>query len=190
MAETLAVPKQKLSAPPLAIHRLGDRVLRQSSKRVSQVNAEIRQLAREMLQTMYSADGIGLAAPQVGVAKQVIVVDVDPENAANPPLILVNPVIESLGTTLATGQEGCLSIPGVYLEVRRPAAVEVSYKDEHGRPQRRWVDDLTARVIQHETDHLHGILFVDRVESPLKLAQELARNRFSLADVRRIPPSS
>jgi peptide deformylase len=90
--------KSKLEHPPYAIHTLGDRVLRQTAKRVAKVDAEVRRIVEDMLRTMYSADGIGLAAPQVAVSKQIIVIDIDPEEAANEPLILINPVIRKKST--------------------------------------------------------------------------------------------
>lgn len=183
MPAAIQVEKTKLKPPPLDIHTLGDRVLRQPSKRVAKVDDEIRALVREMLQTMYSADGIGLAAPQVAVNKQLVVVDIDPENAATPPLVLINPQIIRVSKELATGQEGCLSIPGVYLDVVRPAALEVSYKDENGRPQKLQANDLLARCILHEMDHLTGVLFVDRVDNALALNQELKKNGFYTKDV-------
>ncbi len=183
MPAAIQVEKTKLKQPPLDIHTLGDRVLRQPAKRVAKVDDEIRALVREMLQTMYSADGIGLAAPQVAVNKQLVVVDIDPENAATPPLVLINPQIIRVAKELATGQEGCLSIPGVYLDVVRPAALEVSYKDENGRPQKLQANDLLARCILHEMDHLTGVLFVDRVDNALALNQELKKNGFYTKDV-------
>lgn len=186
MTAAIQIEKTKVKNPPLDIHVLGDRVLRQPAKRVAKVDQDIRDLAREMLQTMYSADGIGLAAPQVAVNKQLIVVDVDPENAAAPPLILINPKIIRASKELATGQEGCLSIPGVYLDVVRPAAVEVSFKDENGRPQKLQAADLLARCILHEMDHLTGVMFVDRVDNQLALNQELQKNGFSSKDVKAV----
>ncbi|HIK43844.1 MAG TPA: peptide deformylase [Leptolyngbyaceae cyanobacterium M65_K2018_010] len=183
MSATIQVEKTKVKQPPLEIHTLGDRVLRQPAKRVAKVDDELRQLVRDMLQTMYSSDGIGLAAPQVAVNKQLLVVDIDPDNAAAPPLILVNPQVTRLSKELAVGQEGCLSIPGVFLDVVRPAAIEVSFKDENGRPQRLQASDLLARCILHEMDHLNGVLFVDRVENGLALNQELKKNGFYLKDV-------
>ncbi|MCS6782093.1 MAG: peptide deformylase [Gloeomargarita sp. SKYBB_i_bin120] len=182
----LPVEKTKLAAPPLRVEVLGSKVLRQTAKRVPQVNQELRDLAVQMLQTMYSREGIGLAAPQVGILKQVIVVDTEPDNAATPPLVLVNPVIEAQSEEWVVGEEGCLSIPGVFLPVKRPAQVTVSYRDEWGRWQRRQFTDLLARVVLHEMDHLQGVMFVDRVENPLALARELSKHRFSLADVRRV----
>jgi len=176
----------KLAKPPLEVHRLGDRVLRQPAKRVAKVDAEIKQLIREMLQTMYSADGIGLAAPQVAVNKQVLVVDLEPDEAANQPLVLINPVVTQTSRDISVMQEGCLSIPNVFLDVKRPAAIEVSYKDENGRPQKLTADGLLACCIQHEIDHLNGILFVDRVENQLLLNQELVKQGFSAQAVKSI----
>ncbi|MDC0834175.1 Peptide deformylase [Geitlerinema sp. FC II] len=182
----ILVEKTKLERPPLTIHYLGDRVLRQNCKRVSRVDDKVRQLAREMLQSMYSSDGIGLAAPQVGMAKQMLVVDCNLDDPTTPPLILINPKIKRFSRDIALGQEGCLSIPGVYLDVKRPAAIEVIYKDERGRPQTRAFTGLAARAIQHEMDHLEGIMFVDRVENEIELTQELAKHGFSYKTVRRI----
>ncbi|KGF73310.1 peptide deformylase [Neosynechococcus sphagnicola sy1] len=179
MPSEVLVEKKKLKQPPLEIHYLGDRVLRQSTKRVTKIDDQLRQLVREMLQTMYSADGVGLAAPQVGMHKQLIVVDCDPEEPANPPLVLINPIIKQASPELELGMEGCLSIPNVFLEVRRSLAIEVSYKDEQGRPRTLQAKDFLARAIQHEMDHLHGVMFVDRVENTLMLNQELTKQGFA-----------
>lgn len=184
MAAEVLVPKKKLAKPPLDIHHLGDRVLRQPAKRIAKVDAELKSLIREMLQTMYSADGIGLAAPQVAVNKQLIVIDCNPDEAATPALVLVNPTVTQASRDISVTQEGCLSIPGVYLDVKRPAAIEVSYKDENGRPQKLAVTGLLACCIQHEIDHLNGVLFVDRVENGLLLNQELAKHGFSTQAVK------
>ncbi|OLP17843.1 peptide deformylase [Leptolyngbya sp. 'hensonii'] len=184
MATEVVVEKKKLKKPPMEIHHLGDKVLRQPARRISRVDEEIRLLIRDMLQTMYSADGIGLAAPQVAVAKQLIVVDCEPDNAATPPLILINPEIKQVSRDMCVAQEGCLSIPEVYLDVKRPEVIEVSYKDEFGRPQRLTTGGLLARAIQHEMDHLNGILFVDRVENRLTLSQELAKYGFAINAVK------
>lgn len=186
MTAAVLVEKKKLAKPPLDIYQLGDRVLRQPAKRVAKVDAEIKQIIREMLQTMYSADGIGLAAPQVAINKQIIVVDINPGEAATPPLILINPSVTKSSRDVSVTQEGCLSIPGVYLDVKRPAEVEVSYKDENGRPQRLTATDLLACCIQHEIDHLNGVLFVDRVENGLLLDQELNKHGFSAKAVKAV----
>ena len=184
MTSVVAVEKQKLEKPPLQIHYLGDRVLRHPAKRIARVDEDVRKLVREMLQTMYSANGIGLAAPQVAVNKQLIVIDCEPDNPANPPLVLINPKITSYSRELCNLEEGCLSIPGVYLEVTRPQAIEVAFKDEHGRPRKLKASELLARVIQHEMDHLNGVLFVDRVENSLALTEELDKQGFSIQAVK------
>ncbi|MER3434287.1 MAG: peptide deformylase [Leptolyngbya sp. ERB_1_1] len=186
MPSSVLVEKKKLENPPLQMHHLGDRVLRQSAKRVAKVDDEVREIVRQMLQTMYSEDGIGLAAPQVGIHKQIIVVDIEPDKPEVAPLVLINPVIKKFGTKTCSGQEGCLSIPGVYLDVERPEAIEVSFKDETGRVRTLSADGLLSRAIQHEIDHLNGVLFVDRVENQLALNQELKKRGFSANDVRSI----
>ncbi|MBD2499018.1 peptide deformylase [Anabaena azotica] len=184
MPSEIAVEKKKLKNPPLQLHYLGDRALRQPAKRITKVDDEIRQLIRDMLQTMYSSDGIGLAAPQVGVNKQLIVIDCEPDNPAKPPLVLINPTIKQVSREICTEQEGCLSIPGVYMDVKRPEFVEIAYKDENGRPQTLKAGDLLGRCIQHEMDHLNGVVFVDRVDNSLTLAQELSKNGFSYQAVK------
>ncbi len=184
MSSSLLVEKKKLDRPPLDIHTLGDRVLRTPAKRIAKVDDSIRQLAKEMLQTMYSADGIGLAAPQVAIAKQIVVIDCDPQEAANIPLILINPTIKAHSRQICTYQEGCLSVPGVYMDVQRPEVVEVSYKDEYGRPKTLKADGLLARAIQHELDHLQGVMFVDRVDNAIALTEELQKFGFSTQDVK------
>jgi peptide deformylase len=186
MPTSILVEKKKLAKPPLDIHHLGDRVLRQPAKRIAKVDDEIRQTIVAMLQTMYSADGIGLAAPQVGIHKQLIVIDCEPDKPEIPPLVLINPTIKSTGKTHCKDQEGCLSIPGVYLDVERPETVEVAYKDESGRPRSLKADGLLARAIQHEMDHLNGVLFVDRVENELALTEELHKKGFSVQHVQHI----
>ncbi|MEM9136104.1 MAG: peptide deformylase [Cyanobacteria bacterium P01_F01_bin.42] len=184
--EPFLIEKTKLKDPPLEIRMLGDRVLRQSTKRVAQINNETRELAKHMLQTMYSADGIGLAAPQVGLAKKMLVIDVDPEEASNLPLVMINPKIRKYAGDIIVGKEGCLSIPGVYLDVKRPDYIEVAYKDETGRPKVLKVTGLLSRVIQHEVDHLEGVMFVDRVENSFLLNDELAKHGYSRQTVRPI----
>lgn len=184
MPSDIAVEKKKLKNPPLQLHYLGDRVLRQPAKRVTKIDDELRQLVREMLQTMYSSDGIGLAAPQVGINKQLIVIDCKPDEPDHPPLVLINPVIKQVSNKLCVAQEGCLSIPKVFLDVKRPEVVTIAYKDEYGRPQTLKADDLLGRCILHEMDHLNGVVFVDRVENSLTLAQELSKNGFSYQAVK------
>ena len=180
----VAVTKEPLDVAPLEIHTLGDRVLHQPAKRISKVDAAVRDLARDMLRSMYTARGIGLAAPQVGVHKQLLVIDLDIENAAAPPLVLINPEITSASASVDTYEEGCLSIPGVYLDVVRPSAIQLSYRDEMGRPRTMKADGLMARCIQHEMDHLQGVLFVDRVTDEGNRNRELNEHGFKAVDVR------
>lgn len=186
MSRGVQVPKRVIDNPPLTIATLGSQVLRQPARRISKVDETVRELARDMLRSMYAASGIGLAAPQVGVHKQLLVIDLDPENATAPPMVLINPEITSFGASLDTYEEGCLSIPGVYLDVVRPSVVEVSYRDEMGRPQKLRADNLLARCIQHELDHLNGVLFVDRVTDELSLNEGLEQKGFNRADVNSI----
>jgi peptide deformylase len=186
MAVQILVEKKKLDKPPLNIHLFGDKILRQTAKRINKVDDDLRQTIREMLQTMYSSDGIGLAAPQVGIHKQLVVIDCELENPAAPPLILINPEIKSYSKSLCKDQEGCLSIPGIYMDVERPEQVEVSYKDENGRPRTIKADGLLARAIQHEMDHLNGVLFVDHITDSLTLTEELKKKGFSIKAVQHI----
>jgi peptide deformylase len=186
MTETLTITKEKLSKPPLDLHFLGDRILRQNAKRIARIDQSVRDLAKEMLQTMYSENGIGLAAPQVAINKQMIVIDCQPDNPANPPLVLINPVIKKYSKDLCIGEEGCLSIPRVFLEVVRPRSVEVVFKDESGKQHKLSASGLLARVIQHEMDHLNGVLFVDRVKNSMLLNEELHKQGFALEAVQPI----
>lgn len=182
----LQVSKQPVENPPYDIHQLGDQVLRTPAKRIGKVDESVRALARDMLVSMYAARGIGLAAPQIGVHQQLLVIDLEIEDPQSPPLVLINPEITAVGGTICTYEEGCLSIPGVYLDVVRPSVVEVSYRDEMGRPKKLKADGLMARCIQHEMDHLNGVLFVDRVTDEDKLREGLREKGFDRADVRSI----
>lgn len=180
---SVQVPKEPLDQPPLTIHTLGSKELRTSARRVSKVDEGTRDLARDMLRSMYAARGIGLAAPQVGVHKQLLVIDLDIEEASTPPIVLINPEITAASATVCTYEEGCLSIPKLYLNVVRPSEVEVTYRDDQGRPRRIKADGLLARCIQHEMDHLTGVLFVDRVSDELTLIDGLQQNGFDRSDV-------
>ena len=183
---SIAVPKEPVENPPLEIYKLGNKVLRTPAHRISKVDGSIRDLAKEMLTSMYSAKGIGLAAPQVGIEKRVLVIDLDIENPSTPPHVFINPEIISSSATIDTYEEGCLSIPGVYLDVIRPSSIKVSFRDEMGRPKKMNADGLLGRCIQHEIDHLNGILFVDRVTQDDSLKKELKENGFSYKDVNTI----
>ncbi len=180
---SIAISKEPLETPPFEIHTLGNQVLRKPARRISKVDESIRDLARDMLRSMYSAKGIGLAAPQVGVHNQLLVIDLDIENSANPPLVLINPEIISSSASLETYEEGCLSIPEVYMDVIRPASIKVSFRDEMGRPKKMNADGLMGRCIQHEIDHLNGVLFVDRVSNQEDLNIALKEHGFRSEDV-------
>ena len=180
---TAKVKKEVIDNPPLEIYKLGSKTLRTSAKRISKVDIDTRKLASEMLQSMYSAKGIGLAAPQVGISKELLVIDINFEDSAAEPLILINPEITAFGSTLNSYEEGCLSIPGVYLNVIRPSTIKLKFRDEMGRPRKMNADGLLARCIQHEVDHLKGVLFVDRVTSKEDLKKELTKEGYKMKDV-------
>lgn len=148
-------------------------VLKQKAQPVAQVDDEVRTLIKDMFESMYASDGVGLAAPQVGVLKNVIVLDTTPKQPESRPVAMVNPEIVSIeGKTIY--KEGCLSIPGEAEEVDRAAVVTVRYLDEQGASQTLRAEGLLAIAIQHETDHLHGTMFVDHISS---LKRELIRKR-------------
>ncbi len=180
---SIAISKEPLENPPLQIHTLGNQVLRRPARRISKVDESIRELVKDMLRSMYSAKGIGLAAPQVGIDKQLLVIDLDLENPTNPPLVLINPEIITTSASLETYEEGCLSIPEVYLDVLRPSSIKISFRDEMGRPKKMNVDGLMGRCIQHEIDHLNGVLFVDRVTNKTDLDIALKEHGFRSEDV-------
>ena len=177
------VNKEVIDNPPLEIYKLGSETLRTEAKRISKVDNQIRNLAKDMLQSMYAAKGIGLAGPQVGISKELLVIDINFEDSAAEPLILINPEITAFGSTLNTYEEGCLSIPGVYLNVVRPSTIKLKFRDEMGRPRKMNADGLLARCIQHEVDHLRGVLFVDRVTSTDELKKELTKEGYKMKDV-------
>ena len=177
------VNKEAVDNPPLEIFKLGSKTLRTEAKRISKVDNQIRHLAKDMLQSMYSAKGIGLAGPQVGISKELLVIDLNFEDSAAEPLILINPEITAFGSTLTTYEEGCLSIPGIYLNVVRPSTIKLKFRDEMGRPRKMNADGLLARCIQHEVDHLKGVLFVDRVTSTEELKKELTKEGYKMKDV-------
>ena len=177
------VKKEAIENPPLEIFKLGSETLRTEAKRISKVDNKLRDLARDMLKSMYSAKGIGLAGPQVGISKELLVIDINFEDSAAEPLILINPEITAFGSTLTTYEEGCLSIPGVYLNVVRPSTIKLKFRDEMGRPRKMNADGLLARCIQHEVDHLKGVLFVDRVTSTDELKKELTKEGYKMKDV-------
>lgn len=153
----------------LEIKEYGEPVLREKSLPVKEITPEILNLIRDMAETMYTAPGVGLAAPQVGVSKRIIIIDGEEEGL----IVLINPtMVKSEGEVRA--EEGCLSIPGVYSEVKRSSKVTVKALNESGEPIKITKEGLLARALQHEIDHLEGILFVDRIG---KVKRQLLLNK-------------
>ncbi|CAM3720245.1 peptide deformylase [Cohnella lubricantis] len=138
-----------------------DDVLRERAQEVTKFNANLHKLLDDMADTMYDADGVGLAAPQIGISKRVFVVDADEEHGL---IELINPeIVSKEGEQF--GPEGCLSIPGLQGDVRRAQKVVIRGQDRHGNPVEYTGTDLLARALQHELDHLNGVLFIDLAES-------------------------
>jgi peptide deformylase len=151
---------------------MGDPVLREECAEIHEVDEDVRRLARDMFDTMYEADGVGLAANQVGITRRLIVVD--PREQDLTPVALVNPRVVATGDGTDRAEEGCLSIPGLREVVERKSAVTVEALDLDGESVRIEAEGLLARVLLHEIDHLDGILFLDRV-SPLKRKMALKK---------------
>ena len=140
-----------------------DPILRQKSLEVKTVDKDLKNLMDDMLLTMYSAPGIGLAAIQVGVPKRVIVIDLSREKENKNPMFFINPKIISKSENWATYEEGCLSVPGQFAEIDRPDQCHIEFLDYNGKKQNMQVEGLLATCIQHEMDHLEGILFIDHL---------------------------
>ena len=138
-----------------------NKILRQISKPVEKVGKEEQQLMDDMLETMYHANGIGLAAIQIGVPKRIIVIDLSKDENKKEPRYFVNPIIKNKDTSKTTYEEGCLSVPNQFAEIDRPKACDVEYLDYNGVKKTLEAKDLLATCIQHEMDHLEGILFID-----------------------------
>ena len=146
-----------------------DKLLRQVSKPVEKVGDIERELMKDMLDTMYTAKGIGLAAIQIGVPKRIIVLDISKEENKKNPMYFVNPIIIKKNDEKVTYEEGCLSVPNQFAEIDRPSKCEVEYLDYNGNKNKIKAEGLLATCIQHEIDHLEGILFIDYL-SKLKKA--------------------
>ncbi len=155
--------------------------LKQKAKPVEVVDDAVRQLVKDMFESMYAADGVGLAAPQIGVLKNVIVLDTTPRQPESRPVAMINPEILTLdGKTVY--KEGCLSVPGEAEDVERALTVTVRYLDEQGVQQTLSADGLLAIAVQHETDHLKGVMFVDHISA---LKRDLIRKRMKKVQVAR-----
>tara|TARA_B110001452_G_scaffold53344_1_gene40739 strand:+ start:172 stop:690 length:519 start_codon:yes stop_codon:yes gene_type:complete len=158
-----------------------NKVLRQISNPVKEVGDEERKLMDDMLDTMYAAPGIGLAAIQIGVPKRIIVIDISKEENKKTPMYFVNPIIKNKNSEKATYEEGCLSVPDQFAEIERPNTCEVEYLDYSGKKQLLKADGLLATCIQHEMDHLEGILFIDYLSKLKKsmILKKLSKKKHS-----------
>ena len=146
-----------------------NKLLRQISQKVDKVGKDEQKLMDDMLETMYSANGIGLAAIQVGVPKRIIVMDINKEKDKKNPMYFVNPIIKNQDSKKSTYEEGCLSVPNQFAEIDRPKKCEVEYLDYNGKKQLLKAEGLHATCIQQEMDHLEGILFIDYLSKLKKM---------------------
>jgi peptide deformylase len=165
-----------MTIKPLII--LPDPILREVSKPIETMDSEVKKLADDMLETMYDAPGIGLAAIQIGVARRMLVLDVSKDGEDKQPLVFINPEIVASSNTRSVYEEGCLSIPDYYAEVERPATITVKHLDRDGKEQVTEADGLLATCLQHEMDHLNGVLFIDHIS---KLKREMVIRKFTKA---------
>jgi peptide deformylase len=149
---------------------LGNEILRQKAEPITEINEEIVQLANDMIASLNPKEGIGLAGPQVGVMKRIFIVHIEDEE----PMVFINPSIIGTSQDEVLYEEGCLSIPGVWADVKRPSVIQVQAWNEKGKAFKVEASGIMARVIQHEYDHLEGILFVDRL-SELKRSKLLTK---------------
>ena len=138
-----------------------NKILREKSLRVDEVDEGLQQLMNDMVETMYAAPGIGLAAIQVGVPKRVIVLDISKKEGIKKPMYFINPEIINKSEKKSTYEEGCLSVPGQFAEIDRPESCHIKYLDYYGQPKELKARGMLATCIQHEIDHLEGILFID-----------------------------
>ncbi len=165
-------------------------VLRQKARKIKRFGPELAKLAQDMLETMHASNGIGLAAPQVGLSIRLFVVEI-PQEEGNPqsgkPYVFVNPKIIRKSHEEVLGEEGCLSIPGIYGDVWRAAEVIVRAQDPYGKEFKMRARDLLARVILHEYDHLEGILFIDYIGDPAQLRQYVEKDGELVAQPARFP---
>jgi len=159
----------------LPIVTLPDPILRSTSTTVERVDDDVRRLVDDMLETMYAAPGIGLAAIQVAVPKRLLVVDVSDKDEERQPIAMINPEIVRLSDTKRVYEEGCLSIPDVLVEIERPFEVAVRYIDRDGKLQELQADGLLATAIQHELDHLDGRMIIDYLS---RLKRDIVVRRF------------
>src|SRR5688500_3135318 len=161
-----------------------DKRLRMKSEPVKALDQEVRTLIEDMFETMYAAPGIGLAAIQIGVARRIVTMDLAKKDDPAEPQVFINPEIVWSSDEKATYEEGCLSIPEYYEEVERPKSVRVKFLDRDGKPQEIEADGLLATCLQHEIDHLNGVLFIDHIS---KLKRDMVLKKFKKAAKRGEP---
>ena len=157
-------------------------VLKQKAEKVDVVDDELRKLFDDMLETMYASNGCGLAAPQIGVSKRVVVIDIAHEGEEPAPIYMANPEIIWSSDEVEVCEEGCLSVPEMRAEVTRPASVKIRYSDYHGKECELLAEDFLAVAVQHELDHLDGILYIDKIsrlkrQMLLKKLEKLRKER-------------
>lgn len=162
-----------------------DPLLRKVSEPVTSVNTEVKNLMDDMLETMYAAPGIGLAAVQVGVLKRIIVIDLSKDGQKKDPLFIVNPQITFKSDELISYEEGCLSIPNQFAEVKRPSSCKVNFLDYNGKEREINADGLLATCVQHEVDHLNGVLFIDHL-SKLKKDIIIKKTKKQVKEIDRV----
>ena len=158
---------------------LPDERLRAVADPIAAVDDSVKQLAKDMLETMYAAPGIGLAAPQIGELKRIVVMDLAKEGETPDPIVMINPEILKYSEETVTTEEGCLSIPEIYYDVERPADVTVRYTDLDGKIVERDASDRLAICIQHELDHLDGVLYIDYLS---RLKRDRVLKKFQKAE--------
>ncbi len=152
----------------LPVYVYGSSVLKKDAEPITELTSQLKVLIADMFETMYNADGVGLAAPQVGQSMRLIVMDASPF-AEDDPIskdfnrVLINPKLVEFSEEECSFSEGCLSLPKLYVDIKRPAKVRITYLDESFEPHDEWWEGMPARIIQHEVDHLNGILFVDHL---------------------------
>ena len=171
-----------MSIKPLII--LPDPLLRELSKPVERFDDQLRKFAGDMFDTMYDAPGIGLAAIQVGEPLRMLVIDLAKEDAPKEPHVFINPEIVASSDERSVYEEGCLSIPDYYAEVERPATITVKYFDADGKEKSMEADGLMATCLQHEIDHLNGVLFIDHIS---KLKRDMVIKKFKKLASQRAP---
>lgn len=161
---------------PIILHP--DPILREIALPIERVDDTLRRAIGDMLETMYAAPGIGLAGPQVGIKRRLLVMDPSPREEAREPMAVINPEIVEIADERQSGEEGCLSIPDIFADVERPAWVRARYIDAEGKQVERLFEGRSAVILQHEIDHLDGVLFIDHLS---KLRRDLLIRRYRKA---------